>query len=351
MRRTEYRCIGKGFCGSVWANNTTYTTNTPDTPNTTHTADTTDAAPDTTDKCSIKREDGGPGRSLRNDWEMHNIISSSFKSVASLTRFNTIVPQPYAFISAENEKWWSERASSFPPGFSHCNSLISTRIPPFPALVRERIIDRYCPPELVRGIKENLGDQDCLVRPYLGRRRVGQRTSRFRAFTLRNFPLHIDQMEELGIDTFQYAAALADALAMMHWVAQVDANDVEFVLASYYHHQDETGLLAPFHSDFLGSHALWILDFDCCHSISLDDAGISQAVSAFFKNDPFFPRPNGTADPRDQKLWTHFRSQFLNTSARLLGESSVKDLPQLFMDRLEDRGKELALHKSRLSKE
>ena len=325
MNGAEYRCIGKGFCGSVWANGTV-------------------------DSCAMKREDGGPGRSLHNDWEMHNIISNSLKSVTSRQRCDMIVPQPHALISAENDKWWSERACRFPPGFSHCNTIISTRIPPLPAPVRERIIDRYCPPELSAKIKGNLGDEDCLVRPYLGRRRVGQRTSRFRAFTLRNFPLHVDQMEELRMDTFQYAALLADALALMHWIAQVDANDVEFVLGSYPHHNGK-GLSAPFYSDFLGSHALWILDFDCCHPISLNNAGISQAVSAFFRNDPFFPRPNAAADIRDQQLWTHFRDRFLNTSADLLGESSSKNLPQLFIDRLEDKGRELALHKSQLSQD
>ncbi|KAL9086079.1 MAG: hypothetical protein Q9165_007291 [Trypethelium subeluteriae] len=324
MSETNFRCIGKGFCGSVWANGTV-------------------------DEYAMKREDGGPGRSLRNDWEMHNIISNSLKIVTSQKTFHMIVPQPHAFISIEDDEWWSERASKFPPGFSQCNTLISTRIPPLPAPARERIIDRFCPSELSAKIKANLGDKDCLVRPYLGRRRVGQRTSRFQAFTLRNFPLHVDQMEELEMDTFQYSAALADALAMMHWVAQVDANDVEFVLASYSHH-NENVLPAPFHSEFLGSHALWILDFDCCHPISMDDAGISQAVSAFFKNDPFFPRPNMTADLRDQQLWTHFRNRFLKTSAELLGESSLKHLPQLLIDRLEDRGKQLALQKSRLSK-
>jgi hypothetical protein len=61
MSRTEYLCIGKGFCGSVWGN-------------------------DTVDKFAMKREDGGLGRSLRNDWEMHSIISNSLKSVISQNR-------------------------------------------------------------------------------------------------------------------------------------------------------------------------------------------------------------------------------------------------------------------------
>jgi hypothetical protein len=41
-------------------------------------------------------------------------------------------------------------------------------------------------------------------------------------------------MEQLGISTndmHQYAQSMAEALAMMHWVAGIDGNDVEFVLA------------------------------------------------------------------------------------------------------------------------
>ena len=56
--------------------------------------------------------------------------------------------------------------------------------------------------------------------------------SRFRAFSLRNFPFHIDQMEELGIppsDIKFYAETMASTLAMMHWLGQIDG---EFVLAA-----------------------------------------------------------------------------------------------------------------------
>ena len=42
-------------------------------------------------------------------------------------------------------------------------------------------------------------------------------------------------MEELGIpecDITGYARSMAEALAVMHWDAGVDGNDVEFVLAA-----------------------------------------------------------------------------------------------------------------------
>ena len=62
------------------------------------------------------------------------------------------------------------------------------------------------------------------------------RRMRFQAFSLRNYPLHLDQMEELAIpfDHLEsYARAMAETLAVMHWGAGMDGNDVEFVLGSH----------------------------------------------------------------------------------------------------------------------
>lgn len=94
------------------------------------------------------------------------------------------------------------------------------------------LIDAFCPVGLVQGIKDSDANRDCLIRVYLGRRRHGaarDRPSRFQAFSLRNFPLHIDQMERLGIsmcDMEIYARSMAGALAMMHWHSNIDGKDV-----------------------------------------------------------------------------------------------------------------------------
>jgi hypothetical protein len=63
---------------------------------------------------------------------------------------------------------------------------------------------------------------------------------------------------------------------------------------------------------------MWILDFDCCRDISLDEAGVQQAGSAFRKTYPFYPRP-GRDNDRDQVLWEQFKAHFLETSATILG--------------------------------
>lgn len=59
------RRIGQGFCGTVWAS---YTGN------------------------AHKREDGGPGRSLRNDYNMHQ------KAIESLSASKVRVPACYRYV-------------------------------------------------------------------------------------------------------------------------------------------------------------------------------------------------------------------------------------------------------------
>jgi Zinc finger protein len=112
---------------------------------------------------------------------------------------------------------------------------------------------------------------------------------------------------------------MAEALAELYWRARVDANDVEFVLAPPRKNHAPTQAIIK--SDFLGNHTMWILDFDCCKNISLDEAGVEQAVVAFYKNDPFYPRP-GCEDRRDHALWEMFRARFLEASGNILGTKS-----------------------------
>jgi hypothetical protein len=141
--------------------------------------------------------------------------------------------------------------------------------------------------------------------------------SRFQRFSLRNVPLHIDQIETLGLDAKAYAETMAEALALMHWGARIDANDVEFVLAPprAKHSQSFT-----FQSNYLGPHCMWILDFDCCQPMEMDETGVEQACAAFFKDDPFYPRP-GTGEAADRALWEVFKQNFLTSSWKILGEA------------------------------
>jgi hypothetical protein len=104
--------------------------------------------------------------------------------------------------------------------------------------------------------------------------------------------MHVDQMEDLGLDVRAYPGTMAEALALMHWDAGVDAGDVEYVLAP----PRSSSSSSTFQSSFLGEHTMWILDFDCVRRITMDGAGVERACKAFWGNDPFYPRPGGAED-------------------------------------------------------
>jgi hypothetical protein len=125
-------------------------------------------------------------------------------------------------------------------------------------------------------------------------------------------------MEALDLDVKLYAETMAEALALMYWGAEIDANDVEFVLAPP---REQHAPSSKFQSDYLGHHCMWILDFDCCRPMEMNEAGVEQACAAFWKNDPFYPRP-GTGEAADEELWVIFKNKFLDSSRRIIGRKS-----------------------------
>lgn len=310
------RTIGQGFCGTVWASET---------------------GP------AFKREDGGPDRSLINDFEMHNRVIQSLQKIPTL-ELQIQIPSCYGFIKATDQKWWSAKHRKFPPGYTTpCNMVQSQRIPPFPGTTRRLLIKNYCPPNLVQEIIASGPNKDCLVRPYLGRRRTQKphTASPFTAFSLRNFPIHIDQLEELGIktnDINQYARIMAETLAMMHWIGEIDGNDIEFVLAP-----PSKGSPLKMESNVLGDHSMWVLDFDLCGRMRMDSKGVEQAAAAFWGNDRYYPRPG---PERDISLWIVFRNHYLQISEVCTGivnepyeAERRRALSRQFIDLVEQKGK------------
>ena len=131
----------------------------------------------------------------------------------------------------------------------------------------------------------------------------------------------------------------------MQWKAHIDANDVEFVLApppksnqsKAFEEPMAHGTIIKSHS--LGEHAVWILDFDCCKPMSLDEKGVDQAVTAFYQNDPYYPRPK-RGDLGDQTLWKVFKDRFLEASETILERGTpTAHLPALWVELVEHRGK------------
>jgi hypothetical protein len=86
---------------------------------------------------------------------------------------------------------------------------------------------------------------------------------------------------------------------------------------------------------------MWIIDFDCCNPLPMDEEGVEIAARCFWRNDPFYPRP-GSSNAADERLWGIFREQFLAVSERMLEDelSCVRELPVRLMDKImETRGK------------
>jgi len=120
------RRIGAGFCGSVRAR--------PTEPETTH---------------AFKREDGGLGRSVYNDYVMHQkvLVALSFSLPTNQSRVH--VPGCHEYVRANDHTWWDEHLSRFHHDYQKPYIvLVTDRKPPFPQAVRETIIDRYCPETL-----------------------------------------------------------------------------------------------------------------------------------------------------------------------------------------------------------
>ncbi|KAJ9138475.1 hypothetical protein NKR23_g8569 [Pleurostoma richardsiae] len=135
---------------------------------------------------------------------------------------------------------------------------------------------------------------------------------------------------------------MADALAFLHWCARVDADDVEFVLALPPQPDADSTVedlqkCQGFLSGTLGRHDVWVLDFDCCSEMSMDEDGIAMACRSFWRNDPYYPRP-GSVNQMDQRLWHLFRERFLFISHIILRDEGplVKRLPILLMNMIEE---------------
>lgn len=298
----------------------------------------------------LKREDGNPNRDIGHESAMlqHILVTFALQVRTAQVEFLINIPSWYAFLDESFVKW-GDILPRLPASYSAnprpCRALISERIPPMPRSVRDLLVRKFCPVEHQEQIMADPANRHCLIRLYLGRRKDTASQSRFRSFKLQNFPLHLNQITELGIpqeSIREYATALADALAYLHWVAEVDANDVEFVLAPsrtpFDPSSDPHLGYREFSPGVLGRHALWMLDFDCCRPMEMNEKGVEQAADAFWRNDPYFPRPHLEGIEEDGWLWRAFEQRFLWTSVvLLLNEPQYQRLPGLLMQRIVQR--------------
>ena len=133
----------------------------------------------------------------------------------------------------------------------------------------------------------------------------------------------------------------------MHWEAKIDAADVEFVLGSA---PLEVRSSLPTSAELrnmpknVSAHPktdftrrtlhVWLLDFNQCQDISMDESGVDQAVLRFFVNDPYYPRPYSKMSG-DEILWQTFKGHYLNVSTSII-DALYKHLLGLFIQKVCD---------------
>ncbi|KAJ9398445.1 hypothetical protein DTO282F9_4536 [Paecilomyces variotii] len=275
------------------------------------------------------------------------------------------VPKVFSYVPKSNQQWWELNSPFFTDVHESvplpAMALITGRILPLPKIARQALIDKYCPPELRPTVSANPTNRDCLARIYLGRRRLA-RGPPAPNFTLRNYNLCLDQMLELNLPVKSFASAMGEALALIHWSANVDAYDVEFVLGGegdIIYTRDISSTLNLTRRQLLTMQPhtdietlmsiklmrratrVWVLDFNLCsrweESAGWEnpDALVAHLVTAFFENDPYYPLPLMELDI-DTELWAVFSKAYLETAAQTLSapgkDTRLADLPQKFVD-------------------
>ncbi|KAI9761003.1 MAG: hypothetical protein M1840_002157 [Geoglossum simile] len=290
---------------------------------------------------------------LWNNYIMHLRIQASFDELGHLSG-RVEVPR-VAWFANESSDFWIKHINLFPdePTFRRQPRQVfcMERIFPLPETVRHTLIEVFSQPSNITQAKSDSANKDCLVRPLLGRKRFGaSRPGGSIFFSLRNFKLHLDQIQDLGLDAEEYADSMADAMAVLHWNTKIDAMDIEFVLgsspiddnairramplsviqrlppgSSTYEHTTNS---APDFKKRLIS--LWLLDFDACNDITMDDAGVDQAIKAFLETDAYCPRPL-VQDQYAEHLWQTFARRYKESSMKFANGTTYGQLPEKFI--------------------
>jgi hypothetical protein len=232
---------------------------------------------------------------LLSDYKIHACILDAMSEVETAIRKDINIPDLHSWASPNSKAFWSDCGLRFPPGVDAQNfAMVSNRVLPVPLPVREALVDVLCPPAIQKQKQEFLAkpeNKNCLIRIYLGRRATTKEKNNWRNIGLQNFPLHVNEMEHLQLDTSLFAQIMAQTLAIVHWKAGVDDNDIEFILGSspltihrpmrdelaradewslgehfqgdFSHRPDRWTAIDPFNIDFTHrSISMWLIDFN-----------------------------------------------------------------------------------------
>lgn len=241
-----------------------------------------------------------------------------------------LVPQVHGWVHDEElEKWWYINRSQFPDDDNEIGVLFYVeRILPLPEATRTALIRKYFPREFQDISLRDPSNRTCLIRPYLGMRRTDHEL-KHPAETLQNFPLHLDQMEEIGLDIAQFSREMAIGLAIIHWRVGLDGMDMEFVLGSVANDLEVFPLIknfekinpfsVPVRNMARRPTHLWMLDFDKTSKLDFNDwkKARGRMVTAVTGNDPYFPNP-ATSGEKEKLVWSNFEEVYLQAARAVL---------------------------------
>lgn len=297
------------------------------------------------------------------EYKMQLRVSRAFQDIQrqGLT-IDIRIPKPKDFVAsndAAGQAWWKTNRSNFPGDITPNDAIIMERIMPLQEKIRRSFIAHYCIEAGKERARQSEGNKACLARVYLGKRRRDARPKKW--FSLQNFPLHLDQMEECGLgqDMQIYATVMGEVLAVMHWKVGCDARDIEFVLGSTprdeqlpsledIEHMTRTTTLDKVVDFKTRTVQLWMLDFNQVNMLDLQGDPTAKQVAAHVLNDPYYPKPM-SQNINEALVWEKFSRAYLRTSEQIAATQAEepswtsRNLPQKFLDGLiEDAKTKLA---------
>lgn len=296
-----------------------------------------------------------PGNEFRSsnlwrEYKTHCDISTAFERYKSATSNLVHVPQPHHFLSrlpgqSHSDAFWNEVFANIPQTYRTRGDVVTMeRILPLPKVVRKALITYFCGRERGKDFSitdteflfNNPSNKHCLARAYLGMANGSINPNI--PVPLRNFPLNLGFMEELGIDTFTLAQEMGKAYATLHWGAGTNGDDVEFVLGTSTLEQSKISTAEVQHR----AVGLYLLDFGQCEAVDLtqerDD--IYQAFKgAMVTGDNQLFIPHASTNPA---LLEIFKKGYVDagniiiSDRQLNGRFSVEDFIEEYEEYAED---------------
>lgn len=193
------------------------------------------------------------------------------------------------------------------------------RILPLPKVIRRALVTQFCgttDPEDLLNAPQN---KHCLARVYLGRSQGPIND----ICPLRNFPLYLNSMNTIRLNTTTLAAVIGKAYAIMHWGSGIDGDDVEFVLGtSIVKLHGKNPDRVNFQHRAIG---LFLLDFGNCQEVNLTQS--AETVYQAFKgamvsgtNADFIPHPTSPG------LFAAFKRGYIEAGKFILSDRKLQDI-------------------------